>query len=327
MLLALLATIAASNGDAMAHVGLTPEDRFVQCARGVFGKPILLDAWSPWPGEAIACPAPRTTLVEALKARGIPAFDAAGWVHLVSTKWFEAPTARAEWKQLRVTQTIKEWGKGGSRSLTHAEQQQIAVAILEHARPPIAYTPRGRDSSGRIADTIDLLLYLDAHTFGPPSAKRKESVVAVWGVDFGPRRVIYGEIEDGVYRPLWDSPHVPGAWLMMGYRDVDGDGTEEIILQSRYGGAGRDLLLVIFDSKGREITRQDDDCEKWLTEKRPDVTCPIGGQLEGLVEYEERKDGKTDILVYQLDQEVRYRLVGGHYMREKPRPTGSQSRK
>jgi hypothetical protein len=272
----------------------------------------------------VPCPVSRQSLVDRLKAEGVLAFDADGWVHLASEKWFKPTTgAYAQWKELHVTQTIKEWGKGGSRGLASAEQQQVANAILAHARPPVVDTPLGTRA------TINLVLYLDAHTFGPPSAKQKEAVVAVWGEEQGARRLIYGEVEGGVYRPLWDSPHVPGEWLMMGYRDVNGDGTEEIVLQSRIGGAGRDLTLVIFDLKGREITRQQDkdQCE-WLTIKRPDVTCPIGGQLDGLVEYEVRKDGKTDILVYQYDEEVRYRLVGGRYVRGKPtsKPAASPPR-
>lgn len=322
--LALTATLAGLNGLAMEHRGLSPEDQFVQCARGVFGKPLLLDESSPWPDANVACPTPRQALIGALKAKSILTFETDDWVFLTHQSWFDAtrPLSHAEWKQLKVTQSVKEWGLSDSRSLPPTEQQRVAKVIMEHARPPIASTPRGRDSSGRVNDTIHLVLYVDAHVFGKQD---KESVVAVYGQEHRARRLVYGDIAGGVYRAVWDSPIVPGDWLSMGYRDLDGDGTAEILLQSKMGTSGRSLGLVVFNLRGREISRQEGKNCEWLRyATRPDVSCPIGGEYEAGVDYEVGEDGKTDIVVQQAGSSVRFRLVNGRYVRKEGKPAGKR---
>src|SRR5207249_2605810 len=103
----------------------------------------------------------------------------------------------------------------------------------------------------------------------------------------------------------------------LGYKDVDGDGVQEILLWSDHGNA-RDPthMLSILTRDGTELTRQDDcrlDTPLW---DKAGSLCPIVGDSMELV----RGNGRTtDILVKGLlsdrtPKTYRYRLVAGHYV-------------
>jgi hypothetical protein len=63
-------------------------------------------------------------------------------------------------------------------------------------------------------------------------------------------------MRDGKYELLWDSPlfNVSGG---ISFGDVDGDGWQDIIIESWRGGNQVYPGLVIFDRAGRELTRQE----------------------------------------------------------------------
>ena len=319
----LLLVAATAYPDAMPsgieHVGLSACDRLLLCAREVFRAPVLLDEASPCPDSSVACPAPKAALVESLKTEGLLTFEVDGWVHLTSARWFTAgPHASVEWKQLQVTQTTKQWDRPEARKLSESETDQISKAILEQARPPLVYTPRGR-RGGRIDDTLEMLLYLDAWILD--SKRETQSILGVWGVENGVRRLVYGELSGGTYRPLWDSPLLPGMWLEIGYPDVDGDGVREIVVQAVVSTSGRSTAVVVFDIRGHEISRQPENKDNcWWMDGRtgPGISCPITGQRDEGIEFVQRKDGKTDIVAYASGRPIRYRLVNHRYVGQAP---------
>ncbi len=213
---------------------------------------MLLSLQGRWPDASIPCPAPRQRLVEALNDLGIRVTDSGTWIHLVPSHLYDPPRTqpRILWKQLQVRQEVEEWGAPGSRKLSETEREQIAGAIRREARPPVVYTPLGLDFDGNVENTVDLRLRLDVRKLREAG---KDSVLAVWGS--GIARLVYGEIECGVYRPLWDSRLFNADFLKMGHLDVDADGVEEIVLEARRGRDG--LEWVIFNTKGMEVSRQE----------------------------------------------------------------------
>jgi hypothetical protein len=123
-------------------------------------------------------------------------------------------------------------------------------------------------------DRILVLLELEARHL---SKTGPESVVAFLRVtpcaddDLSPfyysdvARMTYGEITNGAYATKWDSPllYAPSAWVS--YRDLKGDGTDEILIwPSKVGEAEHwreddDFAYtggaVVFDLEGHELTR------------------------------------------------------------------------
>ena len=321
--LAVVVAIASAVGaEAIEHIGFSKEDRFIECAGRVFGKPVLLGEQRTWPTiDTVPCPAPSQALVEALKKHGHTVVDCDAWVHLAPSYLLEHDPVGPNvlWKQLRVALKVDEWGGLGSRKLSPAERDRIAKIVIEQARPPISYTPQGRDpasnDANKVNDTISLVLLLDARTLGKG---HRESIIATWGQRSGMVRLIYGEMENGVYRPLWDSPHFGRGWLRMGHLDVDADGVEEIILEAPNGRDG--MEWVIFNVKGEEISRQVS-CESQKLDRgsvSPGITCPIGGKRDPGIKWDQRPNGKRDLIVEDWDGRrwgaMRYRLVNGRYV-------------
>ena len=70
-------------------------------------------------------------------------------------------------------------------------------------------------------------------------------------------RMIYGEMRDGKYQMLGDSPLLNGHG-QLDLADVNGDGWDELVWRSDTCGAQNCAPeeLVIFDREGRELTRQ-----------------------------------------------------------------------
>jgi len=152
----------------------------------------------------------------------------------------------------------------------------------------------------------EVLLLVDAH----PLADRREGVVALWGQNFGDRRLVYGELEEGEYRPLWDSPLFKSLGLRLGYDDVDGDGTTEIVLA---GAFARDQVLVaVFDRKGHELTRQADCGIDSPGYDKDSGVCPVIGAS---VDFDDGKGGSKDLVVERwYSARGSDRRKGSHYL-------------
>ncbi len=314
-LAALLALTAPGTADAIEHLGFSKEDRFIECASSVLGKRVLAAEEGTWPTiDTVPCPASKQSLIDGLASLKYTVVDCGAWVHLVPAYLRDRSSIgpRAVWERLRVSTKVTEWGSEGSRPLSQSERDQIVRAVVEQARPPVVFTPRGRVNNEAV-DTIYLSLSLDIRTLG---RGRKESVIAVWGHHLC--RLVYGEIDKGVYHPLWDSPLFLAEFAKIGYLDVDADGVEEVVLESRSGRDG--LEWVIFNVKGQEMSRQAP-CKSSLVRSASSnigITCPISGSRDPGINWKQRSNGNWDLIVRDWDGRrwgpIRYRLVNGRYV-------------
>jgi hypothetical protein len=105
--------------------------------------------------------------------------------------------------------------------------------------------------------------------------------------------LVYGELQGGKYKALWDSP-----WFKSGaieFVDVNGDGEKEILIKSETAGANSvSVELVVFDRKGRELSRQEL-CGSLDSVPPLGEACPITGANE--ISVTENVDGPKQILV------------------------------
>jgi hypothetical protein len=111
-------------------------------------------------------------------------------------------------------------------------------------------------------------------------------------------RLIYGEINNGNYEMKWDSPllFAPDDWIT--FRDLNGDGIDEIVVWPPNGDAIKQWNeeddyayfagLVAFDRMGNELTRGKF-CSQYMaySEER---ACPI---MANKVEFDPAKRGRS----------------------------------
>ncbi|MGH9865871.1 MAG: hypothetical protein ACRD4H_10705, partial [Candidatus Acidiferrales bacterium] len=300
------------------HIGLSFEDRFVDCATAAFGKRVLLSGWTAVPDKMV-CPAPRDDLISALKDMGISIAESGLYIVLLPSRMmpggdlYSALVSTNFDIQVKVIDGTK-WIRG-SLPLTPSEQEEISRTIEEAARwPPIFpidWIEGGRkrvDPGGRVA--VDINLQLDGSELKPGV----KSVVAIFGEAAQTKRMVYGELRNGKYLMMWDSPLMGGGNLSLDYQDVDGDGKKEII--ASWAELPNGSATAIFTTEGGEITRQV--CreeEQSLLGRGIGFACPVHGEHVSLAELQE---GKRDILVVpynsqDLSHPDRYALVNGRY--------------
>src|SRR6185503_835063 len=128
----------------------------------------------------------------------------------------------------KVDVTVASWMGDGHRELSADELSRVAAAVRRLARPPlVADAPLGLER-GKPRDTIPLQIFVDVFKSTPAAP---ESVVAMYGQGRGLARLVYGELRDGRYVPLWDSPLFNAALADYSYHDFDNDGVPEIVLR------------------------------------------------------------------------------------------------
>jgi len=135
-------------------------------------------------------------------------------------------------------------------------------------------------------------------------------------------RIVYGEMRDGKYQVLWDSPLL-NAHGQLGLADVNGDGWDELLWQSETCGAKNCSQedLVIFDKEGHEITRQEK-CSvgQIYPFDETDGVCAIAGEeinVGDAAMLPQGKHGPVEIAVqgWVLDGKDRvFKLVNGAYV-------------
>ncbi len=315
-----MASLACQAGE-INHSGVSNTDKFLLCARSTLEKPVI-QAWEKLnlPPE---CPETKDLLFQVLRERGITAFEDDRCVFLVRSDLTVPDPASPlnqlwfRWKRVRLVPTVTNWDSiPGSRNLTAVEQEEVGSAVFNQARSVplvVSYDP-GPDGES-VEVPYDLIL--DVHRLTPSG---NESVIAILGQRNSAGRLVYGELEDGAYKPLWDSPLFSTRGLQIGYEDVDGDGTKEILVTSDYGMRRSMLMLTIFGVAGEELTRQAP-CEFDVPADEVGVVCPITADEINL----EPSDGRKDIIVKGRIEDVagplpystyRYRLVNGRYVAE-----------
>lgn len=329
----LLLCVCAAHAWSIEHVGLSRTDRFLLCSRGLLGKPVYRDSvMFRGPGQEIdiPCGTSREALVEELRGsrtdrdpEEIHIVDLPDAVFLVPFRVW----VRTTWKKLLIGTEVKNWdGVPDSRNLSPDEQAAISGVILSEARTTPLVAPSMPGSDGETA-AIEVRLWLDAHRLA--GATGVEAVIGILGEPNGSGRLIYGELRKGRYECLWDSPLFDAYSLQIGYRDMDGDGIQEILLSSQRVSLSTHTptrtMLTIFDRQGHELTRQ----EGCVSELRSGYTeeggaCPIEAES---IEFDPRPDGKRDILVsgrigdppeVSSEKVFRYSLVNGRYVVQQP---------
>lgn len=156
---------------------------------------------------------------------------------------------------------------------------EIAKQILDQARMiPLAI------SQGPAEGTVDadVNIAIWQGNLGPGD---QESVIACINgqgrTDFSTARLVYGELRDGQYVILWDSPLFNILHGNIYFKDVNGDGWKEIVIDSTNYGNQEYPMEVIFDHNGREITREQE-CQTTIAADgnltAEDGTCPIFGR-------------------------------------------------
>ncbi|MGO9085659.1 MAG: hypothetical protein ACLQBK_10560 [Candidatus Sulfotelmatobacter sp.] len=301
------------------HTSQAETDRFLLCARATFHKAVFMTVLGPWFDAFMRCSPDRDEIVRELQERKIPAFENASAILLLPPEMrpdigiTDRYGHKVTWHKFKINVQVGNFGDTlpqGSRPLRKDEQDQIAKVILEQALPPPLVLPFADvdDDTGEM--TVNLVL--DAHHL----SRDIESVVGVLGAS-GDARLVYGDLTHGQYRMLWDTPLL-GTGVSVGYEDVDGDGAQEIVTQwTELGGSTSYETLAVLNSKGEELTRQEECYPRPLREESAQFACPIWGAE---VRLEKTSSGKYDILDVPNDQAnpqdaERYALVSGRYRR------------
>jgi hypothetical protein len=251
------------------HVGTTNRDATMACVRDLYGKPVSWDRVDA--GFLIQpCPATRQELTEALSKRGMRLFDAKDFMFVTPEKLFYPYGGAPEelypggplqvWQTLRWT-TIKvhlQVQKLRDDQDLPAHADELAKQILEQARMiPLSVSQGPADGSPN-KGAVDADLHVGIWTGQLKPSQPTVSVVAVINAKplFSTARLVYGELRGGKLGMLWDSPLFNFFNGDVYLRDVNGDGTYEMAIESENYGNWEYPMFVIFDKDGREITRQ-----------------------------------------------------------------------
>lgn len=328
------------------HIGMTPEQKFLVCAQQVLAKTVL---WNRIfltrkvgddPVPQVPCPASREEFIRLLQENAeISTLEDDGFAYLVvrrvpTTGLGSPPIYDRGTPPFKVDLDVRK-GERSDRQLSEEELQAISKKILGNTRGvEVLWDIQDPPCIGR----IEVQLNIEAHRL---SKLGPESIISFLRVsdcpgerlEHPPRyisdmtRLIYGEIKNGKYEMLWDSPllFAPPNWVS--YRDLNGDGTAEILIwpskleydfpedSARFGYA---VGVVAFDVKGMELTRQTD-CKNFYY--LPDnAACPIVAHMNHLVPS---ADGRQmEILVTGWEDDAvsgatklvrRFRLINGYY--------------
>jgi len=275
------------GGSAIRHIGRSNFEPTLDCIRRVYGKPAIWDASVRFWKEPVIpeCPASRPALVDTLAAFGFRIFDAQDFVFIIASKLFQPqdpldrPHAQLKWTKIKIhfnLQTLHE------NDETPANAREIATEILQRARMiPFnmsAVMNDGFPTPGAVETDLNIALWV-----GQLGPKLGQSVIALINdrPDFSTARMVYGEMRDGKYVMLWDSPLFNVRHADVYFRDVNGDGTKEIVIESMSYGVKEYPMLVIFDKDGRETSRQGK-CDTTIAADKDfmpeDGTCAIFGK-------------------------------------------------
>jgi len=350
-----LATACSSFGQ-VQHRGMSPRQEFLLCAQKVLGKTVLwqeifdarLDASNV---PKVDCPMERGDFIAALqKNEAISVFEDGRFAFLVQTG--ESPQRQPnflydyKFKKLPIHLKVRQRQSTGSRRLTEPELEGIADAILRDTRGVEVLWTIGNSPEADCMTTteeIHVQLEVEARRLGKAGP---ESVIAALRAspcddDSDQRqmyftnvtRLIYGEIKNGSYEMKWDSPllYAPNDWIS--YKDLNGDGVDEIVVWPPNGDEIKQSNVmdeyvyqggaVAFDREGNELTRG-----KWCSHYRRnsgDRACPILAKKVELVPA--KNGGRFDLVTtgWVDDQWLGYKgathrlhLANEHY---EPEPT------
>jgi Tetratricopeptide repeat len=322
------------------HLGSADRDATMRCITSVYGKPVLWDRI----GTNLLiqpCPATRAELADGLTKRGIRIFDAQDFMYVIPEKLFQFfdqpqelypggpvqawPTLK--WSSITVHLNVQKWSKDEDLP---AKASEIANQILQQARMiPLAVSGgpgEGFPNKGAVDADVNIAIWQGS--LGPAG---EQSVVACINgrgrTEFSTARLVYGELRDGKYVMLWDSPLFNILHGNIYFGDINADGWKEFLIESSNYGNHEYPMLVIFDHEGHEITRQKR-CDTAIAADAnfiaEDGTCAIFGEdvdfsndVNFPADPEEAAKLPQDIYVTSWDGDGRnhvFKLVDGIYV-------------
>lgn len=198
---------------------------------------------------------------------GIRIFETAQWVYIIPALEFSAAPYREQqrWKRIKVEPKVES-----VENISEEEARSLLPRILKSARtiplaPSQALSPADLTANGMpqrapgADDEVEVGPYFRFYKAKlQPNAP--DSVIVLmedWPAGVA-ARIVYGEMREGKYQVLWDSPLMNGHGQLE-LADVNGDGWDELLWHSETCGVRNcwPEELVIFDKEGREITRQE----------------------------------------------------------------------
>ncbi len=262
---------------------------------------------------------------------GIRIFETAQWVYIIPAMEFNASPyrERQRWKRIKFEPKIESVD-----DISEAEARALLPEILKFARTvplatsqalsPAELTANGMPQRAPGADDeVEVGPYFRFYK-AKLQPKAPDSVVALmedWPSGVA-GRIIFGEMRDGKYQMLWDSPLVNGHGQLE-LADVNGDGWNELLWRSETCGARScsPEELVIFDKEGHEITRQEKcSVQPIYPFDQTDGVCAIVGEeitVRDAALLPQGKPGPAEIAVesWVADGKDRvFKLVNGAYI-------------
>lgn len=138
-------------------------------------------------------------------------------------------------------------------------------------------------------------------------------------------RIVYGEMVDGKYTPIWDSRLFDDCELQVRYRDLKGTKNSKQIelIANTCGARLRYPMLSVLDLGGRELTRELRDCNTSSSLPLEQKLCPIIGTAFSL---SETSDGSFELYVGRDFEDTEgaprdYFLENGIYVDKSIRPS------
>ena len=244
--------VACHPGPEPRHLGESELDRSLACIQRLSGKPIFrhtgVDNRLPIP-----CARSHAALTALLERDSLRLFDAGEYGILIPTRFLppRPPDAspflpQMRWRAIRiVTRT------DGPSDLSPERARALAREVLVQSRTIPLYAPE--DAVGDGSATLTLTVRFPA---GPAWSDSAGVLALVDQLPDGTSgRLAYGTMRGGRFRLEWDSPLLRSGGTVE-LRDVTGDGRAEIVVESTTGGNQTYPVMVVFDSAGRELTRQ-----------------------------------------------------------------------
>jgi hypothetical protein len=332
--------VSVQADEDIRHVTYAPLDRFRACVESVFKKHVVMHSLFGHDFEKASCPLGEDKFREELKSKGYSVLAHDDWVFLVpSDILFQKATPigsnrshfERPWKDLLVHVTVTD-APGPESPLSADQLSELKTSLLRGAR----LVPMSDSDENFTGETAVFRLWYQVYLVhlrknGPvsivvlerQSEARSEEGVKNQPFDLTDGRIIYGEMNDGKIKLLWDSPVVQVRYMnALEFQDVDGDGDKEILVGGSLStGKYEWRTLSIFNVNGEEITRQD--CEAgtlyWYANPYGDRACPIaaGGEIPVVLldcaSFPCKIHGGWD---EDPIEDATFHLVNGHYVSE-----------
>src|SRR5208283_705 len=270
-------------------------------------------------------------LINPEQTEGIRIFETTQWVYIIPAANFSAAphVEMQRWKRIKFEPKIESVD-----NISEPDARALLPEILKSARtiplrPSQALSPAQLTALGKpqrapgADDEVEVGPYFRFYKAKlQPNAP--DSVIALmedWPAGVA-GRIIYGEMRDGKYQMLWDSPLVNGHGQLE-LADVNGDGWDELLWHSETCGARNcsPVELVIFDKEGHEITRQEKcSVQPIYPFDETDGVCSIVGEevtVGDAAMLPQGKHGPVEITVesWVADGKDRvFKLVNGSYV-------------